>query len=711
MCKAKSEKSYTDIMKEIKHTICGMCAVRCPISVQVEDGIPVWVEGNANDAAMGKSLCAKGGATLAQRDDKQRPTAPLLRMGKRGEGQWREVSWEEAFSYISNKLQGIIDVHGGRSIIMSDRGGPFADMRQAFMKALGSPNYMNHDCTCGRNTHHASRSVYGMGRKDFAYDYEKARHIILFGRNITESLRVKEVKSVLKGLKNGAHLTYIDPRFSVTGGKATRYWQIKAGTDYALLLGIAHYVLKNGLYDKEFAAQYIVGLDEFVQFLEPYTPEWAEKETGIKASEIETFCRQLNEDRPKVIFHPGWMYTRYKDSFYASRMMHIMNALMGSIEQPGGLFYVKGAKDAGKSGLKSIAGAIPAVSEERADGCGSRYPYFDKSGGMLQIAYEAIDKENPYPVKAYFVHRHNPLIALPDPDEQRRIFDKLDLIVSVDVNFSEIAWYADVILPESTYLERADVIRMEKGLKPGFGRRQQCVAPLNNTKAGWEIYVELAKRMGKGEFFPFESIEDVWNYQLQGTGFTPADFDAKGFVKLSSSPIWYDRKELKFGTESGKIELVNKKLESQGVVSFLSYESPEKPPEGSFRLLFGRCGYQAHGQHQNNPILSELLDVNHLWIHPSAAKKIGVSDGDLVEVSRNEAKGVLPARVTSWIHPESVFMLHGFGTKIPVQKRALGKGVADQQFMQGKLTDWDKAGGGLNLAESFVVVKPASKQE
>lgn len=121
---------------------------------------------------------------------------------------------------------------------------------------------------------------------------------------------------------------------------------------------------------------------------------------------------------------------------------------------------------------------------------------------MLQITYEAIDSEVPYPIKAYFVHRHNPLIALPDSDEQRRIFDKLDLIVSVDVNFSEIAWYADVILPESTYLERADIIRMEKGLKPGFGRRQQCVAPLNNTKAGWEIYVELAKTYGKRRVFP-----------------------------------------------------------------------------------------------------------------------------------------------------------------------------------------------------------------
>lgn len=696
-------------MKAIKHTICGMCAVRCPVSVHVEDGRPVWVEGNDQDAAMGKSLCAKGGASLAQREDRQRPLGPLLRMGKRGEGQWREVSWEEAFSFVADKLQAIIGEYGGRAVMLSDRGGPFADLRQAFVRAIGSPNYMNHDCTCGRNTHHASCSVYGLGRKDFDYDYANARHIVLFGRNITESLKVKEVKNVLKGLKKGAHLTYVDPRFTVTAGKATRYWQNKPGTDYALLLGITRCILDNDFYDAAFVKRYVSGLDALKTFLRPYTPEWAERESGIQAGEILDFCREINADRPRVIFHPGWLYTRYRDSFYASRMLHILNALMGSIERPGGLFYVKGAKDAGKKGLKSIAAAIPAVQEERADGCGTRYPHFDTGGGMLHLALEAVDTGKPYPVKAYIIHRHNPLIALPDPVEQRRILDKLDLIVAVDINYSESAWYADVILPECTYLERSDILRMEKGLKPGFGRRQQCVAPLNNTKPGWEIYTELARRLGKEQYLPFTSIEDIWRYQLQDTGVSIEDFDAKGFVKLCAEPIWCDREQLHFATESGRIELVNGTLEAQGIPSFIPYTAPEEGPAGSFRLLFGRTGYQAHGQHQNNPILSELLDENRLWIHPGPAAELGIGDGDLVRVSNGDAQGTIRAHVTRRIHPKAVFMLHGFGTRVPLQKRAVGRGLADQNFILGKLRDWDRAGGGINLCQSFVTVRPAAE--
>jgi thiosulfate reductase/polysulfide reductase chain A len=660
---------------------------------------------------MGRSLCAKGGAAFAQRYDSQRPTSPLIRAGKRGEGKWREASWDEAFDFVAGKLKTIISEYGARSIILSDRGGPFADLRQAFVKAIGSPNYINHDCTCGRNVHHASKSVYGLGRKDFSYDYEKTRHLVLFGRNITESLKVKEVKSFLRGVKNGARVTYIDPRATVTASKATRYWQIRPGTDYALLLGIAHCIVNNGYYDADFVERYVTGLPPFKTFLEPYTPEWAAGETGIPAEEIAAFCRELNEDRPRVIFHPGWMLARYHDSFYASRIIHILNALMGSIEVPGGLFYPKGAKDAGKSGLKSLAAAIPAVSDPRADGCGTTYPHFDKGAGMLQTAYDAIESGVPYPVKAYFIHRHNPLIALPDTREQERILDKLDLIVAVDVHYSESAWFADVILPESTFLERGDIIRMEKGLKPGFGRRQQCVPPLNDTKAGWEIYVELARRLDKGEHFPFASIEDIWNFQLQGTGVTVADFDAKGFVKLTDKAIWYDRQDLKFGTQSGKIEIVNAQWEAMGVSSLAAYASPEKPPAGSFRLLFGRNGYQAHGQHQNNPILSELLGSNDLWINTRAATQLGISNGDRVTVANGDATGTIRAKVTDLIHPEAVFMLHGFGKEVPAQKRAFGKGLADQLFMKGKLKEWDKAGGGLNLNECFVTVSKAASQE
>lgn len=695
-------------MKKAVYSICGMCAVRCPLRVEVKNGKVTWIEGNPNDAGMGTSICAKGASSIPFQYDNERPQSPMIRTGERGSGQWKNVSWDEAYSYITDKLTDVIDKHGAKSIMFSDRGGPFADLNKAFMKAIGSPNYMNHDCTCGRNANHASKSVNGKGRTAYAYDFKNAKHIVLFGRNITESFKVKEVKSFMQAVKNGAHVTYVDPRVTNTAAKATRYWRINPGTDYALLLGITNYIVNNKLYDEDFVAKWTTGLPGMQNFLKPYTPEWAEGETGIPAEEIKAFCHELNADRPKVIFHIGWHLSRYRDSFYASRMLNILNALMGNEEQPGGLIIPKTPKHAGAKGLKSLGADIPAVDEPRCDECGTTYKHFDAGAGMLQLAYKAIDTEKPYPVKAYFAHRHNPILAMPDPDEQKRILNKLDLLVAVDVNYSETAWFADVILPESTYLERDSIVRTDKGPKPGFSVRRKCVEPFYDSKPSWEIYVELAKRLGKGEHLPYESIEDIWKYQLKDTGFTIEDFDAKGFVKVGKEPIGCNPDELSFETESGKIEFVNTKWEKMGIPSFIPYESPENPPEGSYRLLFGRKGYQAHGQSNNNPVLSELLGTNKLWINSAEAKKLGIANGDMVEISNGDAHGTIEAKVTDFIHPQAVFMLHGFGKDIPALTRAYGKGLADQAFMKGKLTEWDSAGGGLSLCESFVTVKPAA---
>ena len=689
------------------YSICGMCAVRCPIRVEVEDGKVSWIEGNSNDKGMGTSLCAKGIAGRALLYDDERLQHPMIRDGARGSNKWKQVSWDEALDYIVSRLDGIIKEHGPGAVMLSDRSGPFADMRKAFLKAIGSPNYTNHDCTCGRNTHHASKSVYGLGRKGLAYDFKNADHIVLFGRNMAESFKVKEVKAFMQGVKNGAKITYIDPRAALTASKAHRYWQIRPGTDYALLLAITNYLLKNGLYDKDFVKKYVVGITKLRAFVKEYTLKWAEEETGIPATEIASFCKEIGAERPRVIFHPGWHLSRYNDSFYASRLIHILNVFMGNVEVPGGQFYPKTPGDAGFKGLRSLGADIPAVETKRADGCGWKYKRFDGGPGLLQLLYEAIETGEPYPIKAYFVVRHDPLLALPDPEEQKRIFDKLDLIVVVDVNYSETSGYADVILPESTYLERDTMMRTDKGLKPGFSMRRKAVEPIYDTRAGWEIWTELAGRLGKGKYFPYKSIEDIWKYQLKDTGLKIEEFDDRGFVQVADEPIWYDRNSLKFPTPSGKIELFSSRLEEDDIPSFIPYKGPRRPEKGEFRLLFGRTGYQTHGQTTNNPIISELMGTNCLWVNTAAAAEMGIEDGQEVQVSSNGVKGTIRARVTDLIHPEAVFMLHGYGRSIPFQTRAYNRGLADQVFMKGLLKEWDRAGGSISLCESFVKVMPA----
>ena len=691
------------------YSICGMCSVRCPIMVEVEGDRVVWISGNPHDAGMGTALCAKGIAGRALLDDTERPLSPMIREGERGAGRWRSVSWEEALDYVAEKLKTIIEQYGGRAVLLSDRGGPFGEYRKAFLKAIGSPNYCNHDVTCAVSVNHAALSLFGFGRKTFGYDYKNAKHIVLYGRNILESIKIKTTKAVIEALDRGCKLTYIDPRYSVTASKATRWWKIRPGTDYALNLALIHILIKEGLYDKDFVSRWVNGFEHLAKFVEEYTPEWAEKETGIPAQEMYVFCQEIAQDAPHVIFHPGWMRARYRQAFWESRTTYLLNILLGAIEVPGGLFFMKGPKDAGKKGLNSIGENLPKVEEKRADGAGWKYPHINKGPGLLHRAFEAIRTGEPYPIKAYLVHRHDPLTGLPDPEAQVEIFKNLDLLVVIDVNWSETAKYADVILPECTYLERSDIIATQKGLKPGFRIRTAAIEPRYDTKPGWWIYIELAKRLGKGEHFPYQSIEDLWEKQLEGTGITVEEIQERGFITLADRPIWYDRaKDLPFKTESGKIEIINKKWEEAGLPCLKPYEAPESPPKGKFRLLFGRCAWQTHGMWMNNPALHPYLKENVLWINKQVAEEMGLKDGDRVIVSNNGYAKEMRIFATDLIHPEAVFMLHGFGRTVPQQTRAYNRGVADQRLEKGLLDVYDPAGGANALCECFVEVKPVS---
>ncbi len=686
------------------YSMCGMCAVRCPIRVEVEDGVVKWIEGNPHVPGLEGSLCAKGSAGLAFEYDTERLQYPLIRDGERGSGRWKKATWDEALDYITDRLKEVREKYGARAIALADRGGPFADLTKGFMKAIGSPNYLDHDDTCGKNVNMASQTILGYGRTDLVYDWPNTRHIVLYGRNVFESLMVKEVNSILDALDKGARLTYIDCRATVTATKADRFLMIRPGTDYALNLGLIHVILKERLYDREFVNKYVIGLTELESFVTTYTPEWAEKETGISAYDIVSLARDLGNDKPRVILHPGWMLARYKDSFYASRSIYILNVLMGNIETKGGLIIAKGPKDAGKKPLNSLGARIPDLKEKIFD---SDMPGRSLGTGHIVNLYKTIKTGEPYPIKAFIAYRYDPIASLPDPEEQKKVLNNLDLLVSIDVNYSQTGWYSDVILPEATYLERSNILATQTGPKPAFLMRRQAIPPRYDSKPAWEIFTLLAQRMGSGEYFPYKSIEDIWRYQLEGTGYNIEDFNSKGFVSLSKDPILFDRNELKFKTPSGKIEFVSQVLAKNNFESFKAYESPKEPVNGHFRLLFGRSAVHTHAQSQNNIYLNELMPENTLWINYEKASDLGIKDGDTVEVSSGGYSGKIKAKVTPFIHPEAVFMIHGFGHDIPFKTRSYKKGLSDTKFQIGLLEAIDPVGGGVSFLECFVSVKKA----
>ncbi|MGB5615663.1 MAG: molybdopterin-dependent oxidoreductase [Desulfobacterales bacterium] len=689
------------------YSLCFMCSVRCPIKVQVKDGQVRWIEGNPLVPGMEGSLCPRGAAGINMLYDNERLQSPMIRDGERGAGKWRKVGWDEALDYIADKLKNIIDKDGGHSVVLGERTQLATHVSKSFLKAIGSPNHFTHDALCKGSVNTACRSLFGYTDAQLGIDYKNTKHIVLYGRNIFEAISVKEVNNLTQALENGAKLTYIDPRVTVTATKAHRYWMIRPGTDLALNYALINVILKERLYDSRYVDRWVQGLAELQDFVQPYTPQWAEEETGIPADEIVAFAREISRDKPAVIFHFGYRGASYTNEIYQRRAIMILNSLMGSVEAKGGFFIKKGPGEVGgKPARKLTEQEFPKLDLLRFDKVGTPdFPLPDPNHGVPQILPHAILKEDPYPIKALIAYRFDPLGSIPDTGLTKKALDKLDLIVSIDINYSDIAWYSDVVLPESSYLERTDCLQQANGLKPQMFLRRQAVAPRYDTREGAMILKQIAERIGVGSYFAYENMEELVRWQLDGTGFSMEDFDAKGFVAYGKDQIFWDRKDgLKFKTPSKKIELTSALLENAGFKSFPVYEPVVRPDGGNFRLVTGRIALHTHVSTQNNPYLHEIAPENVLWINTRKAAELGIKNNDVVEVVSEKGAGKIKAFVTDMIHPETVFMLHGFGHEAKLASRSYNKGVSDS-LLQKNVSDI--IGGSPALHETFVTVNPA----
>jgi thiosulfate reductase/polysulfide reductase chain A len=683
-----------------------MCTVRCPIEIEVESGSVKHIWGNPHLLG-GRYLCPRGAAGKVFEYDSERVQHPMMRRGERGSGDWKKVSWDEALDHIADKLKGIIDQHGGESVVLGDRGGPFTDLQKSFIRALGSPNYFNHHSSCSNSVHNAHNSLAGHRRNTVTYDYKNCNYLVLYGRNIFESIGTKEAKEIIDALERGMNLTHIDVRWNYTAAKASRFFLIRPGTDYAFNLALMHVIVKERLFDSAFVDRWVLGMKELENFVMPYTLEWAETETGIAARDIRSVAHDVADAKPSVMFHPGWMTAWTADDFYLRRSIYMLHALLGAYEAPGGLLFAKGESAANHKPLRSLLNNVPTVDKKRFDGIGWKFKHLSADYGLSQMLPHAIVNEDPYPVKAFICYRYDPLTSQPDPVAFEEALRKLDLLVSIDVNFSHTAWISDVVLPEATYLERTDPVICKKGPRPALWIRRQAVEPRFDSKPKWWIFKQLAERLGIGEYFPYGSIEELIDYQLKDTEYTLSDFDKKGYIDLSKEQILWDRQDgLKFHTPSGKIEFVSSLLEENGIPSFPPYESPEKPPEGQYRLITGKIALHTQGTSLNNLYLNELQSENTLWINKYEARKLGIEKGDLVEVSANGVSQTAHASLTEYLHPEAVYTLHGYGRQIPLQTRAYQKGMRDNTLMKGLLQV--AVGGNCPITDCFVMVKKAS---
>lgn len=684
----------------ITPTYCDICFWKCGTLAYTRDGELWKLEGNPADPLSRGRLCPRGTGGAGAHFDRTRLSSPLLRRQRRGEEEWTEVTWDEALGFVAKRMQAIKSRYGPEAMALFSHGIGGNFLKHTF-KAFGTPNLAAPSyaqCRGPRDVGFTLTFGDEVGTPERT-DIRNARCLVLIGSHLGENMHNSQVQEFADAIGSGASVIVVDPRYSVAASKAKWYLPIKPGTDIALLLAWMNVLLAEDLYDRDYIQANAFGFDAFAAEIAPYTPEWAWPWTGIEPALIRDTAREMASRRPATLVHPGRHATWYGDDAQRSRAIALLNALLGSWGRKGG-FYAPASVDVPAYPYPPY----PTPAKGKVDNPGHKYPFADTAitNGIRQATITG----DPYPVKGWMVYATNLIETLPSKEETIQAIRNLDLLVVVDVIPSEIAGWADVVLPESVYLERYDDLNTEAFREPFVSLRQPVVEPPGNQKPNWWIARELALRLGLQAWYPWRTIEEYLDTRLKAAGHSLAEIKEKGVITGPPAPLYFeDGAPVEFPTPSGKIELWSPQLADAGFDPVPKFKPPEEPPPGAFRLLFGRAPMHTFSRTQTNPVLASVKSENEVWINADAARKQGFEDGSYVRLRNQD--GALSNRVkvkaTQRIRPDCVYLVHGFGHTAKGLPPPFRKGASDAGLITRYATDPLMGGTGMNV--NFVTLE------
>jgi thiosulfate reductase/polysulfide reductase chain A len=350
------------------------------------------------------------------------------------------------------------------------------------------------------------------------------------------------------------------------------------------------------------------------------------------------------------------------------------------------------------------------TGKTRADGARDK---FLRGATAVQELIEPMITGKPYPMKGLVLYGLNLFHTVPNLPRTKEALKNLDFVLAVDVLPQDhIAW-ADVVLPEATYLERYDELWACSHKTPYIALREPAIEPLYDTKPAWWIVRELGIRLGLEKYFKWETAEEYLNERLQSIGSSLDKIRKEGGVIVQKGkPYLADFEaegESPFATASGKVELYAESLEKASLDPMPKYEPVEEPPNGFFRLLYGRHPAHTFAKTQNTPVLNELFPENEVWVNAAVASGLGLQGGDYVMVENQDgaASGPVKVKATERIRKDAVYMVHGFGHNAPGLSRAHGRGASDTALITRY--SLDKISGGAGMRVNFVRLSKAGK--
>lgn len=739
---------------------CNMCGGQSGIKVKVVNGRAVKIEGIANpnnianisanydkvvselgdlykDKDAAGRLCSKGNSGLRALYDPDRLKTPMVRVGKRGSGKWKAISWDEAVSQVAENLQKIKDKYGAESLAWFSEDHSFTHIQQDFCKMYGTPNYHNHSNLCDVARKASFKLV--MGNERPLADFEDTSYALVFGWNLLGATKWIHLPGIWnRGRAKGAKMVYVDPFYSQTAAKSDEWVPIRPGTDGAMALAIGHVLIKKNLINKAFIDEWCVGFDEYEKYAADKTPEWAEKITSVSAKVIERIATEIGEAAKagKGVVIDTWSGPgHHTNATLGGYAITVLPALLGIIDKPGTMM------EPSKIGNKhhGLDVDLPSLKKPRVDAKGTKYILGHSSGIYVETRDVVLSgkESNPgsgVPKAGVFVFQ-NFIMSVPNTKKNIEFMKKLEYVVVQDTHMSETAELADIVIPGSVYLERYDFTGYWVTW-PVLGLRKPVVKSVINGMTEVEFWMAVTKKMGlkdkKGyspadlsydayyadEYkpIPYAKEQDWETYKkttLAMTGKTEYEkfkkevkmpdggtVDEKtGVVKDKEGKavgVQIGMKIMKgFDTPTRKLEITSTFLKKNKYNGLPEYsETEDKPtPEFPLYLVNFKQNEHTHSRTFNNDYLMEMKPDNPLLINSATAAKLGLKDGDAVWIESPYAKAKGTVQITERIHPEVVTLQHGYGHWGfgKVAKGSLNKinrwspaGTADGQFFSGK---------------------------
>lgn len=657
-------------------TTCNLCPAGCGILAYLDGDRCVQILGNPSHPVNRGGICAKGISGLNLVYDPERLLFPMKRIGKRGEGHWTRITWDEAHEMMIPRIvQSNVEKQNFSFVI--DQGQPDLLLNR-FIQTMELPSIIDRPILNRRSINLASRIM--TGGSSLIHDIGRSRTLLNFGANpfAHHDLFLGLARRLMEArMEYGSRLITFDVRMSETAAKSDLWIPVKSGTDRIIALAMAHTILKNDLVDPDFSSRRTnPSLSELKSYLSAFTPARAEKESSIKASDIENIAINFATHKPSAAFVGGGL-ADHKNGVKNVQAVLLLNLLVG---------YTISSSFDGNQNTKTL-------------------------NGTRELA------ESGTKVGTYLSYLANPVFDEPNTPMIRQYFEddtKVNFLAVLDTHMTETAMMADLVLPAATYLEswgleygpsfdkisvlnlRQPVVSLQSPAKilrsPDFDLGKvidPSFQPRGEAKEVGNICIEWARRIGgkTSRSFPVKNslefysqeVEQIQNIAASG-GFNT--FKREGFL-IEIEP-----------NESRNISENNKKDGFSILPDYQDNDTLKKKTE--FILTTYKHGFFVKGT-MNSKWLREISHDNPLWINRQAAENFGIKNGDPLRISSESASLVVQALVTDRIHPESVALAEGFG------HTATGRIAKAEKFKSPDhdtlLLWWKKEGRGVNPNE------------